>query len=87
MTRHTSFDLEYDGFTDVFTASILGLEAGEHTIKLVVADLNDGSLDSALFIEAGSLSAGSVIPEPSSALLTAVSLLALRLRTRRRSPG
>lgn len=50
------FDIEYDGFTDVFQASVLGLGAGTHTIEFVIADLTDSSLDSAVFIEANSFS-------------------------------
>lgn len=81
-----TLDIEYDGLTDVFTASILGLDAGEHTLKLVIADVSDGTLDSAVFIEAGSFSAtpASVVPEPSGALLAAVSLLAVKFRSRRK---
>jgi hypothetical protein len=51
-----AFDLEYDGFTDVFTASALGLSAGEHTITLQVYDVGDSSLDSAVFIQGNSFS-------------------------------
>lgn len=57
------FNLEYDGFTDVFSASFLGLEAGvENTLKLAIADAGDSILDSAVFIEGSSFS--SVDPEP-----------------------
>ncbi|MBR8827395.1 MAG: choice-of-anchor L domain-containing protein [Gomphosphaeria aponina SAG 52.96 = DSM 107014] len=48
------FDIEYDGFTDVFTASAEGLDAGTHTIKLALADTADSALDSAVFIKGGS---------------------------------
>ncbi len=48
------FDIEYDGFTDVFTAQALGLSSGTHTIKLAIADAGDSALDSAVFIEANS---------------------------------
>ena len=50
------FDLEYDGFTNVFTVKALGLEAGTHTMKLAIADVGDAQWDSAVFIEAGSFS-------------------------------
>ncbi len=50
------FDIEYDGFTNVFTAQALGLDPGYHTIKLVIADTQDEILDSAVFIQARSFS-------------------------------
>lgn len=50
------FDIEYDGFTNVFTVKVLGLSAGTHRMKLAIADAGDQSWDSAVFIEAGSLS-------------------------------
>ncbi len=51
-----TFDIEYDGFTDVFTASILGLGAGTHTMKFAISDASDGVFDSAVFIAGGSFS-------------------------------
>ncbi|VEP13269.1 conserved exported hypothetical protein [Hyella patelloides LEGE 07179] len=48
------FDIEYDGFTNVFTAQALGLSPGTHTIKLAVADVGDSRIDSAFFIAAKS---------------------------------
>lgn len=74
------FDIEYDGFTDVFTAQAVGLSAGTHTIKLAIADADDDALDSAVFIAANSFSnqedPDSVkTPEPFSI----ISLLALGL--------
>ena len=51
-----SFNIEYDGFTDVFTVSVTGLEPGEHNIKLAIADAGDTILDSAIFIQSGSFS-------------------------------
>jgi hypothetical protein len=50
------FDIEYDGFTTVFTAQALDIGAGVHTIKLAIADVFDRRLDSAVFIEAGTFS-------------------------------
>lgn len=46
----------YDGFTDVFTVQSTGLAAGTHTIKLVISDVGDRSLDSAVFIQGGTFS-------------------------------
>lgn len=50
------FAFSYDGFTDVFTVSALGLGAGTHTIKLAIADVGDLNYDSGVFIKAGSFS-------------------------------
>jgi hypothetical protein len=65
------FDFEYDGFTDVFTASVLGLTPGSHHIKLAIADSDDAELDSGVFIQAGSFSdvPTEVIPVPGAVLL------------------
>lgn len=49
------FNIEYDGFTDVFTASD-NVGPGEHTIKLAIADVGDNTLDSAVFIQGGTFS-------------------------------
>jgi hypothetical protein len=51
-----AFNIEYDGFTDVFKAEALNLSPGNHTIKLAVADAGDSVLDSAVFIGANSFS-------------------------------
>lgn len=49
-------NIQYDGFTDVFTASALGLSAGTHTIEFLISDVGDQNLDSAVFIQGGSFS-------------------------------
>ena len=80
------FDLEYDGFTDVFTAVALDLSIGIHHIKLAIADASDSILDSAVFIQGGSFSDTPVdpggngpapVPEPSTVVLMAAGLLGL----------
>lgn len=66
------FDIEYDGFTDVFTASASGLGSGVNSIKLVIGDAGDTSLDSAVFIAANTFSGEnptSPVPAPPTALL------------------
>lgn len=75
------FDLEYDGFTDTLTAMALGLDAGEHTLTIAIADAGDAVYDSAVFIKGGSFSG--VVPVPAAAwlMLSAMALLgALRRR-------
>ncbi len=75
------FDIEYDGFTDVFQASFSGLSAGAHNISLKIADAGDSALDSTVFIEAGSFSdTPTTIPEPSTIAIFALSLLGLNVR-------
>ncbi len=63
------FDIEYDGFTDVFTAQALGLAPGAHNMTLAIADngdftIDDKYLDSAVFIQAGSFSYENANVEP-----------------------
>ena len=69
------FNLEYDGFTDVFTAQALNLVPGNHSVRFAIADTSDGFVDSAIFIQAGSFSARATnqkVPESS----TVINLLA-----------
>ncbi|AFY76330.1 PEP-CTERM putative exosortase interaction domain-containing protein [Pleurocapsa sp. PCC 7327] len=69
----TPFNIQYDGFTKVFTAQVLGLTPGKHKIKLAIADTGDSILDSAVFIKASSFSdkptdPGKQVPEPASVI-------------------
>lgn len=50
------FDIEYDGFTSVFTVAITDLDPGTHTIKLAIGDVGDSVYDSAVFIEGNTFS-------------------------------
>lgn len=43
-----------DGYLDVFTAQAIVIPCEQYTIKLAIADINDGSFDSAVFLEAKS---------------------------------
>lgn len=74
------FDIQYDGFTHVFTATATGLASGSHTIELAIADAGDTVLDSAVFIQAWSFSTTVTppsVPEPTGALLLAAGLAGL----------
>ncbi|WP_310429805.1 choice-of-anchor L family PEP-CTERM protein [Chamaesiphon sp. VAR_48_metabat_135_sub] len=67
-------NIPYGGFTTVFTASLLGLTPGTHTMKIAIADIADSSLDSAVFIEAGTFSSTdpTAVPEPFTVIGTLV---------------
>lgn len=84
------FDIEYDGFTDVFTASILGLSAGQHVLTLAIADTGDPFFDSGVFIERGSFmgtnpgNGTNPIPEPASTTLFGAGLFLVGAGIRRR---
>src|SRR2546426_403808 len=59
-------DFQFDGrttapVTGVLTAQAVGLGPGTHTLKFVVGDAGDFSLDSAVFIQAGSVHAAPTI--------------------------
>jgi hypothetical protein len=84
-------NIQYDGFTDVFAASALGLAAGEHTIEFLIADFGDASLDSGVFIQGGSFSdkptppgGGSRVPDTGSTIAFFVAGVAALAAFRRR---
>lgn len=64
------FNIQYDGFTKVLTAQIFGLNTDTNRIKLAIADGGDFSLDSAVFIQAGTFSGEPPrdVPEPATLL-------------------
>jgi len=74
------FDLAYDGFTDAFTASALGLSAGTHSMTFAIADGGDSVWDSAVFIAANSFTdtvPDGTVPEPGILFLLGSGLLGL----------
>jgi len=50
--------VQYDGHTTVLTAEIVVTPCVQYHIKIAVADAGDGALDSGVFLEGGSFSAG-----------------------------
>ncbi len=79
------YAIEYDGFTDVFTAQFLGLEEGTHHIKLAIADAGDYILDSGVFIQGGSFSDQEtpIVPVPGAVLLGLIGLSAAGIKLRK----
>ena len=48
-------DIAYDGFTEILTATKMGLDAGVHHIRIAISDVSDSQFDSAVFIQANSI--------------------------------
>jgi hypothetical protein len=82
-------NIEYDGFSDVFTASALGLGAGTHSIRFYIEDIGDNAYDTAVFIQGSSFTSTNPVPEPSTvgAMVAGsmVGLLFLRRRMKRKA--
>ncbi len=58
----------YNGFTDVLTAIAVVVPCSTYHLKLAVADASDQSLDTGVFLKAGSLSSNAVTFTPLSSL-------------------
>ena len=54
--EYGAVNIQYDGFTDVFTATATNLLVGNNTIEFRIADVGDQDWDSAVFIQGGSFS-------------------------------
>ena len=65
------FDLEYDGFTNVLTATVLITGGGPHQLKFAIADGSDTAHDTAAFIRP----VVREVPEPSPLLLLCLGLV------------
>ncbi len=73
-------DIEFDGITSTLTAVALNLDEGPHTLTIVLADVDDEFVDSAVFL---SSLEGTIIPTPSAAV-AGLALLAAGAARRRR---
>jgi hypothetical protein len=73
---------EFDGYTTVLSASLIGLNGGLHHIDIAIADTGDQYFDSAVFIKGNSFAT----PEPATAMLLGVGLAGLAgVRARRKA--
>ena len=83
------YDIQFDGFTKVLVASYYVIPNEIYHIKMAIADVSDGILDSGVFLEAGSFSSfgdevvtidkSFKIPEPGP-MLAAEQNMTLKLR-------
>lgn len=75
-------DVQYDGLTTVLVAQASGL-VGLNTFEFLIKDEGDSSLDSGVFIEAGTFSGTNPVPEPGSLALFGLGVMGLLARKRK----
>lgn len=87
----SAINTRYDGLTTVLTTADMTpfLNGGTNTLRIIVADDVDGSLDTAVFLQAGSFTQGggvqSAAPEPSALALLVAAIPVIGIVRRRRT--
>lgn len=76
-------DTQYDGLTTILSSSATGLVGLNH-FEFLIKDLGDNSLDSGVFIQAGSFTSTGV-PEPGNVALFGLGLIALLTYSRKKA--